>query len=78
MCIRDRYDEYQIAVQIDDSLQIHLEESAATLRDAGELMTLVDRILVSPITDALLSTGCDKEVLLTWDGEETKIVSTEG
>ena len=63
-------EEYGIKVAVDDSLRAELDRRVETFTDAHGIDELVDSLLYSPVTDAMLGEGCAKTVVLSWDDEK--------
>ncbi len=67
-------EEYGIAVELSEVLLEHLRDNAGGSADARGIDEIVDVLLYSPITDAMLGDGCAKRVVLEWD-DSTRTVS---
>ncbi len=61
--------EYKIDVAISPALRRHMEARVTGITDAQGVEAVVDELLYSTITDALLSGNCSTHTLLDWDEE---------
>jgi ATP-dependent Clp protease ATP-binding subunit ClpC len=66
-------EEYAIEVEIHDTLREEIELRVEDLRDAQSIDELVDSLLYSPITDAMLGQGCAPRVELRFKSEAVEI-----
>ena len=66
-------EEYRIEIVIDDAVTETLMARSAQLRDARGIDELVDRLLYSPVTDAMLAEGCRDRVALKWRAEAEEV-----
>lgn len=70
-------EEYAIHVDIEDSLRDEIERRVESLRDAQSIDELVDSLLYSPVTEAMLGSGCAPRVELRWKDSAVEITDAD-
>lgn len=66
-------EEYGIEVEVTPGLETLLHTEVGALRDASSIDEVVDRLLYSPVTEAMLGTGCGRQVVLHWRAEAREV-----